>query len=258
MFLKCRWSKIATHLPGRTDNEIKNYWNTYLRKKLLQIGIDPNTHKQRTDFNHLINISQLLGAVQFGNFMSPWDNALKRQADTAQLAGLQLLQNLLQVLNTTTPPPPLPYVENNTTTISGLLGCPNLNLFEGLAANNNSTNSTMLQTSLDQFQSPTSFVPNSWASNNEGVCASTYKKSTLSSSTYDMAEMENRVLPPLVSASSAKTCKNNQQIESSNSDYPTNYLSTESPNSNIFEAWEKLMDDETSETYWKDILEYAL
>ncbi|KAK4742788.1 hypothetical protein SAY87_000789 [Trapa incisa] len=29
-----RWSLIAGRLPGRTDNEIKNYWNTILRKKL--------------------------------------------------------------------------------------------------------------------------------------------------------------------------------------------------------------------------------
>ncbi|XP_010535622.1 PREDICTED: transcription factor RAX1 [Tarenaya hassleriana] len=30
-----RWSIIAAHLPGRTDNDIKNYWNTKLRKKLM-------------------------------------------------------------------------------------------------------------------------------------------------------------------------------------------------------------------------------
>ncbi|XP_011085743.1 myb-related protein 306-like [Sesamum indicum] len=44
-----RWSAIATHLPKRTDNEIKNYWNTHLKKRLAKMGIDPVTHRPKND-----------------------------------------------------------------------------------------------------------------------------------------------------------------------------------------------------------------
>ncbi|KAG4402025.1 hypothetical protein GLYMA_02G110000v4 [Glycine max] len=40
-----KWSIIAAHLPNRTDNEIKNYWNTNIKKRLIRMGLDPITHK---------------------------------------------------------------------------------------------------------------------------------------------------------------------------------------------------------------------
>ncbi|KAK8954738.1 Transcription factor GAMYB [Platanthera zijinensis] len=29
-----KWARMALHLPGRTDNEIKNYWNTRIKRRL--------------------------------------------------------------------------------------------------------------------------------------------------------------------------------------------------------------------------------
>lgn len=73
-----KWSAIAARLPGRTDNEIKNYWNTHIRKRLLINGIDPVTHAPRLDLldlssiissalcnpSTLLNLSTLVGNTQ--------------------------------------------------------------------------------------------------------------------------------------------------------------------------------------------------
>lgn len=68
-----RWSAIATHLPKRTDNEIKNYWNTHLKKRLTKMGIDPVTHKPKNEAL-LSNDGQSKNAANLSH-MAQWESA---------------------------------------------------------------------------------------------------------------------------------------------------------------------------------------
>ncbi|KAL6657804.1 hypothetical protein ACP70R_005584 [Stipagrostis hirtigluma subsp. patula] len=77
-----KWSAIAARLPGRTDNEIKNYWNTHIRKRLLRMGIDPVTHAPRLD---LLDLSSLLKPAAAAYYLT--------QADLDTLRALEPLAN---------------------------------------------------------------------------------------------------------------------------------------------------------------------
>lgn len=104
-----RWSAIAAHLPGRTDNEIKNYWNTHLKKRLMQMGIDPVTHKARSSLL-LENLDLKPVVCSTTSHMSQWDRVrMETEARLSAIAAPLLQQQQQQLESSSLSKPSLDF-----------------------------------------------------------------------------------------------------------------------------------------------------
>ncbi|MCD7464687.1 hypothetical protein HAX54_053234 [Datura stramonium] len=84
-----RWSKIAEHLPGRTDNEIKNYWRTRVQKHAKQLKCDVNS-KQFQDTLRYLWIPRLVERIQASKPQQP---VLRTDISTELVPDIQLMNN---------------------------------------------------------------------------------------------------------------------------------------------------------------------
>ncbi|CAH1420396.1 unnamed protein product [Lactuca virosa] len=281
-----KWSSIATHLPGRTDNEIKNYWNTHLKKKLLQMGIDPVTHQPRTDhLDILANLPQLLAiaANNLGatNLFNPtFDmnlNALVSQSDATQIAKFQLLQNILQVLSTNSTPTNTSSIPQNLDPFYAVqlseylrLNPQHLQNLQDLAMNIAPSTPNLHPFGTHDFISPS--FPNLDLDHDQGSKVFSGHDCRTNGITLGKEEYVGfESIPPLVPASPQHLSHSNggngqspggdvntDQLGSSSILKQSDHLSSSNPTSTsttLDPNWQEFMDDEASGCYWKEIIE---
>ncbi|KAL9352306.1 hypothetical protein Peur_054986 [Populus x canadensis] len=78
-----RWSLIAAQLPGRTDNEIKNYWNSHLSRKIYSF----NRYKNDDSLPSIMNITDVAAGPYKGRSARTSRSSMKKHKATLMSLG---------------------------------------------------------------------------------------------------------------------------------------------------------------------------
>ncbi|KAJ0244579.1 hypothetical protein HA466_0191950 [Hirschfeldia incana] len=197
------------------------------------MGIDPVTHRPRTD--HLCVIAalpQLLAAANFNNLFTLNQSI---QLDATSVAKAQLLHSMIQVLNNNN--------NNNTSSSSLKIHHTNNNIFGQSSFLENQPNISENIYDPTQSLSHIDHQPLDSLSSLPGLLPH---------------QNDQDMIPPLISASFDESKQTQMMIKNKDilkqSDHTSNQSST-STFTQDHQPWCDIIDDEASDSYWKEIIE---
>ncbi|XP_052156123.1 transcription factor GAMYB-like [Oryza glaberrima] len=168
-----KWSRMAADLPGRTDNEIKNYWNTRIKKcknnrsPLYPANVcndalnedqhesaDPNVREKLTN-NQLEDTTSMYSAPQFSD--ASISNILDRRLASKDYDSIEDQRNQIEVAAKYEIPLPVLKTTNNDIFPSASIFA-NHGISNGNLSALSTTNALQMELPLIQFDPNNQFV----------------------------------------------------------------------------------------------------